>query len=1219
MFHRIYQILLVTGASFASWVPGSDVVIAQTGQTLAVWYNVDAPEAATLTPIKGEVIDVVREDGRTSVIVEEHGAKVPYLLDEGLIEFGTALHDNDFGRVVLFLENMGDSPQVETMWENVARNAMSERKIMIAARCYAAMGDVACARFLKEIAKVGEKYAEETGNDPLANPDCWARLAILNGDLKTAEAIYLEQNELDKALDMYQRYWHWEDALSLAQSRDWSGLSELRDRHLAWLLDSGQAARAASIIETTNPKRAVKLYLEARRPGRAARLILTDNELLEDERIVEEVINGLKATDLMELAGELLEKTGAGSEAISCYAQAGVFARALDLARKVDPTLVVELERDWGKHLAANGHYDAAINHFIEAGETVLALKAAINARQWRKALQIIQVVENDDDPEIRQQCEKLGEYFSSIGERNLAESLFVRAGNAQRAVEAHMQSGDWMRAHQVAQEYMKSDEANQVLARHAESLQQAGQLRHAEALYVAIGDHDAAIAMYRKAGHRSDMIKLVAEHRPDLLQTTHTHLARELDAAGKPREAEEHFLGAGDWRGAVTAYRSANMWEDALRVAKKASGEKAAQQVALMWARTLAPELGARLLMRLNYLDPCLQLACEASLFEWALEIAKYGTVDQKKEVHYRHAMALEDEGRFVEAEKEFVQAGKVTEAVQMYIHNRDWESAEDVAQSHSQEAVAQVLIARAAEAAEGQDYATAEALLLRAHKPDMIIEHYKTAGMWSEALRVCREYLPSQEASLRRELGQKSAGLDGANALEEARKWLDLGEVRSALDTLILNPQAPRSYLIRAADILLHQADPETASEIGGDLGARLFSVGEHALAAQVFLQADRLKDAVSSLVAVGEWDRARRIVRELAPDLEPYLEEKYRDTMANEGEMERLAEVDGNAALEMMARKGQWNQVFDVASSQGSEVLHRFVARRAAQLLKSDAAPQALQLYAQYGAPAISQNFNLYLQLAESVLNAAQQEYRYLAQLRDVLHSFCRSSPSSDRFERLLEAAHLSAVKHGCRLFPALSGIVVKVSVSLLRHTDILHADKTYYEAGVATRSASLLSEAFVFLNHFLDLEECIEEEGDSNVLDVDDLRVTDFPLEVPLPESLGVVTDQREEAREWVLAVSMDQKIEQGLPVDQRGVYVGSLTSPTNSGAPLQQCVITGYPVRGPVIKFEETSRVADRDDWTKLTNTARQAPPDSPLNDILVFLQEWCGAVPKYSF
>lgn len=134
------------------------------------------------------------------------------------------------------------------------------------------------------------------------------------------------------------------------------------------------------------------------------------------------------------------------------------------------------------------------------------------------------------------------------------------------------------------------------------------------------------------------------------------------------------------------------------------------------------------------------------------------------------------------------------------------------------------------------------------------------------------------------------------------------------------------------------------------------------------------------MSSLVAVGEWDRARRIVRELAPDLEPYLEEKYQDAMANEGEMERLAEVDDNAALEVMARKGQWSQVFDAASSQSPEVLNRFVARRAAQLLKSDAALQALQLFAQYGAPAISQNFNIYLQLAENILNAEQQDYRY-----------------------------------------------------------------------------------------------------------------------------------------------------------------------------------------------------------------------------------------------
>lgn len=853
--------LLLTGTSFASWVPGSDVAVAQTNRALAVWYNVDAPEAASLIPIRGDAVDIVRELGQTAVIVEESTGRVSYLLDEGLIEFGTALHDNDFGRVVLFLEELGDRPQTEAMWENVARNAMAARRLPIAARCHAALGDVACSAFIGDIVKNNERYAKETGNDPLADPDGWAKLAVLNGELKTAEAIYLEQNDLDKALEMYQRYWHWEDALTLAESRGWSGLNVLRDKHLAWLLESGQAARAAGIVENDNPRRAIKLYLESRRAGRAARLLLANDSLLEDSSIVAEVVRILRATELMELAGEILERTSDFTEAIKCYASAGVFSRALDLARSVEPNSVVSLEKDWGHHLVGAGHYDAAINHFIEAGETGHALNAAINARQWRKALQIVQVIENDD-PEIRKQCRKLGEHFASVGDGNLAENLFLRAGDPRRAVEVHVASGNWSRAHEVAVEFMDAEEAREILSDHATKLMESGDYRHAEALLVATEQYDAAIAMYRKAGRRSDMIRLVGEYRSDLLKTTHAHLARELDAAGKPREAEEHFLGADDWRGAVSAYRTANMWDDALRVARKSSGDKAGQQVALLWARTMAPELGARLLMRLNYLDACLQLACEAGLFDWALEVVKYGTTEQQREVHYKHAMALEDEGKFGEAEKEFIRAGKAFEAVQMYIHTRDWEAAEEVAQSLNQEAVSQVLVARAAEAASTQNYSLAETLLLRAHKPDMIVEHYKVqcfchcnrfdcnlffyhvsidlqkAGMWSEAMRVCREYLPSQEAALRRELSQKSSGMDPGDSLAEARRWLTVGETRTALDILMVDPEASRPVLLQAADILINQSDPETAVQVGAELGARLLAVGEHALAAQVLL---------------------------------------------------------------------------------------------------------------------------------------------------------------------------------------------------------------------------------------------------------------------------------------------------------------------------------------------------------------------------------------------
>lgn len=53
---------------------------------------------------------------------------------------------------------------------------------------------------------------------------------------------------------------------------------------------------------------------------------------------------------------------------------------------------MVHLEEEWGDYLIANKQLDAAINHYIEAGRTIKALDAALGAKQWKKAVQIIQV-----------------------------------------------------------------------------------------------------------------------------------------------------------------------------------------------------------------------------------------------------------------------------------------------------------------------------------------------------------------------------------------------------------------------------------------------------------------------------------------------------------------------------------------------------------------------------------------------------------------------------------------------------------------------------------------------------------------------------------------------------------------------------------------------------------------------------------------------------------
>ena len=54
-------------------------------------------------------------------------------------------------------------------------------------------------------------------------------------------------------------------------------------------------------------------------------------------------------------------------------------------------------------------------------------------------------------------------------------------------------------------------------------------------------------------------------------------------------------------------------------------------------------------------------------SAFEFAFELSRIAKKDKLPDIHLKHAMYLEDEGRFPDAEAEFVRASKPKEAVLM------------------------------------------------------------------------------------------------------------------------------------------------------------------------------------------------------------------------------------------------------------------------------------------------------------------------------------------------------------------------------------------------------------------------------------------------------------------------------------------------------------------------------------------------------------------------
>lgn len=1225
--------------SYVQWVPGSDVVVAQNRGNLCVWYNIDAPEKVNMTPIKGDIVDVEKNNGKTEVLVSEGFNTVSYALDEGLVEFGTAVDDGDYDRAANFLELLESSPETEAMWKTLSKLALEERQLHIAERCFSALGNIAKARYLKETVAIAEEV-EKHGGDGLNHYKVRARLAVFNKRFKEAESIYLEGNHVDEAIEMYQEMHMWDEAIEVAEVKMHPELETLRRNHNQWLMETGQEEAAGEVKEREGDYiGAISLYMKAGLPARAARLAASREELMSNSELISRIAAALIKADLHERAGELYEKIKDHQRAMECYKKGKDYRRAVDLARYAFPSDVVKLEEEYGDYLVSQKQLDAAINHYIEAGATSKAVEAAIGSRQWAKAVQILELQDSDM---ASRYYKKIGDHYASIGEYDRAEKFYVDAGCTREAVDMYNQAGMWEQAHKLAATYMKGEDVSTLYIAQARQLEEQGKFKDAERLYVAVEEPDLAITMYKKQRMYGDMVRLVKTYHKDLLQDTHVHLAKELEGEGNLRQAEHHFTEAGDWKSAVNMYRAQDLWDEAYRVAKAHGGQTAAKQVAYLWAKSLGGDSAVKLLNKYGLLDAAIDYAAENCAFEFAFELARIAMKDRLPDIHLKYAMFLEDEGKFVEAETEFIKANRPKEAVLMYVHNQDWDSAQRVAESHDPDSVADVLVGQARYAFEEKEFAKAESFLLRAQRPELAIKYYRDSGMWQDALRVCKEYLPHKLPQLQDEYdremtsSKKGGGGSGAEGIVgQAREWEASGEYARAVEcymkvtpNIISDQNVLEKCWMKAGDLAIKFLGPQKAQVVVEMVGPRLAEIHRHAAAAELYLSLDMVKDAIDMFVAAGDWNKAKKVAKELEPKYEPYVDDRYKEFCKNQGKADDLANVDVIGALDMYAEKGEWDKCIQMAEQQNYKVLHKYVALYATHLIKGGNSEAAMELYAKHGAPAQPQNYNIYKRIFSDMLSKRDlnkpEAYRMWADLRDMLfdlnENFIKStdanSPQHEEFESMLLIAHYYCTRSACLSQKSLESIAGKLSVSMLRHTDIVPADKAFYEAGIICRNIGWENMAFVFLNRYLDISEAIEE-GTLDMIDHSDFQDTDIPFEIPLPEKAFLTSQQHEDIKEWVLAVSMDQKVEQVLPKDERGTYEASLVA-ADTGIRSLPCVISGYPVLRNKVDFKNTNKVANKDDWNKFL-MATKVSHSPELQDVLKFIGKWCGATPNPSY
>eukprot|EP01063_Lacrimia_lanifica_P008046 TRINITY_DN1519_c0_g1_i1.p1 TRINITY_DN1519_c0_g1~~TRINITY_DN1519_c0_g1_i1.p1 ORF type:complete len:1768 (+),score=790.58 TRINITY_DN1519_c0_g1_i1:95-5398(+) len=1233
---------LLNYCTFVSWVPNSDVVVAQNRGDLCVWYFIDTPDCVAIVPIKGDVEDIERSDGKTEVIVDEGIHTVAYGLDESLIEFGTAMEDNDFEKACELLEQITITPETEAMWQNLSQLALQDRKLHIAERCFAALGDMSKARALN---RIGELAQRAMGEDKVMSAEGYqhysvrAQLEILNKNFKAAEGIYLERGQTKEAIELWEDLFRFDEAIAVCEAKQSGDAQKMRKKYYEWLMETRQQDKAAELREREGKwSDAINLYLQAGLPARAAHIVNTHQVDNLSQQQQEAIATALFRAQMYDKAGDFFEKLATltsrqelNNRAIDAYKRGHCYRRAVELSRRAFPAYTVSLEEDWGDWLCAQKQVDAAINHYMEAHQHMKAIRAALNSRQWTKAVQILDQQEQND-PTVLKYYQTVASHYEENHQFTEAEKYYLKAQLPKDAVAMYTRNNMWEAAHKVAKVHMSDQQISDLYVNQARQLELQGKFKDAEQLYRKIQEPDLAIHMYKKAKKYDDMIRLVGQYRAGLLGKTYLTLAQHLEKEGNFKQAETYYVQvkvenlAGEegvqegWKAAVNMYRQAKLWEDAIRVAKTHGGTGASRNVVIAWALELGGEQGSKLLMKFGAVEQAIEYCNNRFLFDTAFDLAQKAMPSMIPQVHLKHALYLEDEGQFKEAEEEFIKANKPKEAIEMYIHTHMWPDAMRVASAYEQNAIPDVLIAEAKFAFERRDYEHAEQFFIEANEPKMLINLFKEAGMFSDAKRIAQTHAPHLLAQIELDEGQKHKDKSPAQA---AKYFDESGDYARAVEEYfkVTTDHVPQDTAVemwvRCFHLCLnHQRDNlPIAKKV---LIEKLMSINKFEQAAQLLEEMEDYRAAVRVYVKGGShtsmgkahtnmmWKKALDLASNVSSDLENYVQEERLQSMKTAGEGTGIEQLYPEAGLDFYIENGNWDKAIVLARKRDEETRTEVAARWVESLVNEGRFEECLEIISKDGMSMDFRFYTSYASMAKGMMPYLKADgSQDLLSLKNGLYNLLEQmkktgQPREDLqiMEKYLWVVHRYAMAHVMKQ-DGLTEYAAKLMVSVCRYAGIVPADKAFYDAGMAAKEAGWTNTGFVLLSRFLDISEQ-QEEDDPNInqLENADFVESDVPFDFEIPKEPWVAAEPAEQARQWVLSMSVDTKLAQTLAT----VKCQKCQAPNWEGSTrchqcwdeLPECVVTGFPAARR-ISCKNCSMPALKEDWNRFISKKRSCP------------------------
>jgi intraflagellar transport protein 172 len=160
----------------------------------------------------------------------------------------------------------------------------------------------------------------------------------------------------------------------------------------------------------------------------------------------------------------------------------------------------------------------------------------------------------------------------------------------------------------------------------------------------------------------------------------------------------------------------------------------------------------------------------------------------------------------------------------------------------------------------------------------------------------------------------------------LEQATKWEQSGEYAKAVDSYLkimpsqtIDKETALKCWLKAFDLSQKFLSEHKAQSVAQIVGPRLLQQNKANQAAELYLKVDLVKECVDAFISAEEWSKAKKVAEQLDPNLVPYVEESYKQSLHKSGDIKAVADYDAIAALDIYANNGQWDECLRLAEKQ------------------------------------------------------------------------------------------------------------------------------------------------------------------------------------------------------------------------------------------------------------------------------------------------------------